>query len=74
MGYQPEIRHGALDNRAKQLKTASEKLMLLRSKLNVYSDLTPDISLARIQVQNLKDELTQIENQISENISSIHSK
>lgn len=68
----PEIRHRALERRAKQLKAANEKLSQIRSKLSVYSDLTPDINLARLQVQNLKDELEEMEKEITHNISSIN--
>lgn len=50
-----------------------EKLSQLRSKLDVYSDLTPDLNLAKIQVQNAKDELKQLETQITDNIANIHS-
>ena len=51
-----------------------EKLTQIRSKLSAYSDLTPDINLARVQVQQLKEELAQMENQITDNISNINAK
>jgi hypothetical protein len=41
--------------------------------LDIYSDLTPDINLAKIQLQNVKDELMQLESKITDNISNINS-
>ncbi len=73
MDYNPEIRHGSLEKRSKELALAREKLSQLRSKLDVYSDLTPDLNLAKIQVQNVKDQLMQLESQITDNISNINS-
>lgn len=71
--YDPNLRHTSLEKRYKELNLASEKLLKLKSKLDIYSDLTPDLNLAKIQVQNLKEELLQLENQITDNISNINS-
>lgn len=71
--FQSNIRHGHLEKQATELAAARERLAQIRTKLNVYSDLTPDVNLARIQVQHLKDELKQLETQITDNISNINS-
>lgn len=71
--YTPDIGHGSLQKRSKELTSATEKLSQLRSKLDIYSDLTPDLNLAKIQVQNAKDELMQLESLITDNISNINS-
>nr|CAH0098645.1 unnamed protein product [Daphnia galeata] len=71
--YTSDIGHRSLEQRYKDLNLASEKLSQLRSKLDIYSDLTPDLNLAKIQVQNAKDELMQLERQITDNISNINS-
>ena len=55
------------------MNLATETQKKLKSKLEIYSDLTPDLNLAKIQVQNLKEELSQLENLIADNISSINS-
>ena len=71
--FRPDIRHGFLEKQANELSSAQERLGQLRSKLSVYSELTPDVNLARIQVQQLKDELKSLESQITDNISNINS-
>jgi len=71
--FRANIRHGHLEKQANELTTARERLAQIRNKLNVYSDLTPDVNLARIQVQQLKDELKLLETQITDNISNINS-
>ncbi len=71
--YTSEIGHRSLEKRSKELILAGEKLAQLRSKLDIYSDLTPDINLAKIQLQNVKDELMQLESKITDNISNINS-
>ena len=71
--FRSNIRHGHLGKQASELTAARERLAQIRTKLNVYSDLTPDVNLARIQVQHLKDELKLLETQITDNISNINS-
>jgi len=72
--FQAEVRHGNLEKKYEDWKLIRDKLTQIRSKLSAYSDLTPDINLARVQVQQLKEELAQMENQITDNISNINAK
>lgn len=69
----PEIRHANLKEMSNELTSTREELAQLKSDLNIYSDLTPDTSLARAQVQDLKEQLAQMEMQIADNISNINS-
>lgn len=67
------IKHGELGCIAQQLSTAKSSLSQLRSKLSVYTDINCDIKMARMQVQNLRDELVSLEKEIADNISNINS-
>lgn len=58
--------------RSNEIKAEREKLEQYKKKLEIYSDLSPDPALARMQVQNLKDEVARLEKEIADNITSIH--
>jgi hypothetical protein len=72
-GSEPGHKHKELCFTARQLSAAKSSLTQLRSKLSVYADINCDIKMARLQVQNLKDELVLLEREIADNISNINS-
>jgi len=72
-GFNIVVKHSELQDEARKLSKSKSSLAQLRLKLDVYSDLTPDINLARIQVRNLKEELQNLEAEITDNISNINS-
>jgi len=63
-----------LKKRSEEVKSANDKLDDMHRKLGAFADLTPDVNLARIQVEQLKDEITRMENQITDNISNLNAK
>ena len=75
LGYDSElgVKHGDLSSNARQLSATKSSLTQLRSKLSVYTDINCDIKMARLQVQNLKEELVLLEKEIADNISNINS-
>lgn len=70
---EPTLYHNALEKKYEDVLQLEEELKPLKSKLETYHSLPPDISLAKVKVEEVKRELAALEEQLTKNIDSMHS-
>ncbi|XP_020914358.1 HAUS augmin-like complex subunit 1 isoform X2 [Exaiptasia diaphana] len=58
---------------AEDVNYLKEKSKPLKDKLEIYQDLPPDLSLAKVKVEEAKLQLARLEEQLSSNINMLHS-
>lgn len=68
----PSIYHGALVKTSEELQTLKDQLAPLKSKLQTYHSLPPNISLTKVKIEELKHELTRLETELSRKIDLTH--
>ncbi|XP_078702156.1 HAUS augmin-like complex subunit 1 [Branchiostoma floridae x Branchiostoma belcheri] len=64
-GVDPTLYHHKLVNQAEELDKKREKIAELRAQLDSYHSLPPDISLARVKIEEAKRELAGLEEEIN---------
>ncbi|KXJ22669.1 HAUS augmin-like complex subunit 1 isoform X1 [Exaiptasia diaphana] len=77
--YQKSLRlessifHENLVKKSEDVNYLKEKSKPLKDKLEIYQDLPPDLSLAKVKVEEAKLQLARLEEQLSSNINMLHS-
>lgn len=71
-GAEPSIYHSTLMKKSEDLTKAKEKLHSLKAKLDSYHALPPDISLARVKIEEVKAELASLEAELAQCIDLMH--
>jgi len=71
-GVDPSIFHRTLLAKAEELRAQQEKLHAVKVKLDAYKALPPDVSLARVKVEEAKRELARLEKEIMDHIDPLH--
>ncbi|XP_020625872.1 HAUS augmin-like complex subunit 1 [Orbicella faveolata] len=66
------IYHGSLVKKAEEVRLIKEKMKPIKSKLEGYHSLPPDISQARVKVEEAKMQLELLEKQLSISIDTLH--
>lgn len=70
---EPSLYHNALEKKYEDVLRLEEELKPLKSKLETYHSLPPDLSLVKVKLEEAKRELTALEKQLTKNIESMHS-
>ncbi|CAB3984523.1 HAUS augmin-like complex subunit 1 [Paramuricea clavata] len=70
---EPALYHKALEKKYEDVVKLEEDLKPLKSKLDTYHSLPPDISLAKVRLEEARRELQSLEEQLTRNIDSMHS-
>ncbi|XP_072167164.1 HAUS augmin-like complex subunit 1 [Diadema setosum] len=68
----PSVYHQSLVKLSEHLETLNSKLAPLRAKLESYNDLPPNVSLAKVKIEEAKRELASLEAELSRNIDMMH--
>lgn len=71
-GVDPTIYHQNLVKLAEELENIQNKIVPLKSKLDSYRSLPPNISLARVKIEEMRRELATVEAELSKNIDLMH--
>lgn len=77
-GYQAKVQldssisHGSLVKKSEEVRIIKEKMKPIKSKLEGYHSLPPDISQARVKVEEAKMQLEMLERQLSVSIDTLH--
>jgi len=66
------IFHGSLVKKAEEVRAIKEKIKPIKDKLEGYHSLPPDISQARVKVEEAKMQLEMLEQQLSISIDTLH--
>ncbi|XP_068741555.1 HAUS augmin-like complex subunit 1 [Montipora capricornis] len=66
------IFHGPLVKKSQDVRIIKEKIKPVKDKLEIYHSLPPDISQARVLVEEAKAQLEMLERQLSINIDTLH--
>ncbi|XP_022104709.1 HAUS augmin-like complex subunit 1 isoform X2 [Acanthaster planci] len=69
---EPSLYHQSLVKLSEELVALNAKLAPLKSKLDSYHNLPPDISLAKVRIEEAKRELGKMEAELSRNIDMMH--
>ncbi|XP_048583757.1 HAUS augmin-like complex subunit 1 [Nematostella vectensis] len=72
LGLGRTIYHGYLVSQSEEVVGLQEERKPLKAKMDTYQSLPPDISLARVKVEEAKRELEKLEKQLSANINLLH--
>jgi len=64
-GVDPSIYHASLKTKSDDLEILNEKLLAVKSKLDSYHELPPDISLAKVKIEEAKRELASLQAELS---------
>ncbi|XP_031566759.1 HAUS augmin-like complex subunit 1 [Actinia tenebrosa] len=72
LGLESSIFHENLVKKAEDINLLKEKSKPLKNKLESYQNLPPDLSLAKVKVEEAKRELARLEQQLSSNIDMLH--
>lgn len=68
----PSIYHGSLIKNSEELQVLKSQLAPLKSKLQTYHSLPPDVSLTKVKIEELKQELARLESELSRRIDLMH--
>ncbi|XP_050403895.1 HAUS augmin-like complex subunit 1 [Patella vulgata] len=68
----PDIYHKTLVNKAEELQNLQQKLTPLRAKLQSYHDLPPDLVEARVKIEEMRRQVTLLEEDLSSKINMMH--
>ena len=71
-GSEPALYHKALEKKHENIVKLEEELKPLKSKLDTYHSLPPNISLAKVKLEEAKRQLESLEEQLTTNIDSMH--
>lgn len=71
-GVDSSVRHDTLVKKSENLQELKKRLQSVRTKLDSYHALPPDLLLARVKVEEAKQELADIEAEFDEHIDLIH--
>ncbi|PFX34385.1 HAUS augmin-like complex subunit 1 [Stylophora pistillata] len=66
------IYHGSLVKKAEEVRLIKAKMKPLKDKLEGYHSLPPDISQAKVKVEEAKGQLETLEKQLSVSIDTLH--
>lgn len=69
---EPSIYHGTLVKKSEGLKELKARLQTVQAKLDSYHALPPDLSLARVKVEETKQELANLEAELTQHIDLMH--
>ncbi|XP_038077648.1 HAUS augmin-like complex subunit 1 [Patiria miniata] len=69
---EPSLYHQSLVKLSEELTALNAELTPLKSKLDSYHNLPPDISLAKVRIEEAKRELGRMEAELSKNIDMMH--
>ena len=68
----PNIYHSALVKMSEELQSLMEQLSPLKTKLKTYHSLPPDVSLTKVKIEELRQELSRLEAELSRRIDLAH--
>ncbi|ELT96410.1 hypothetical protein CAPTEDRAFT_203048 [Capitella teleta] len=68
----PSIYHSTLLNRSQELQDLKSRLLPLRAKLDSYHKLPPDVDLTKVQIEELKQQLKLLEEELAKHIDLLH--
>ncbi|ESO92361.1 hypothetical protein LOTGIDRAFT_162667 [Lottia gigantea] len=68
----PEIYHKTLVKKSEDLQALHQKITPLKSKLQSYHDLPPDLTQARVKIEELRRQVSLLEEELSSKINMIH--
>ena len=71
-GFQKELQHDVLVVLKKQLDSLKETYAPLKSKLDSYEELPPNLELAMVKVAEAQKGLDDLTNELTEEISALH--
>lgn len=71
--FEPSLCHNALEKKYEDVLRLEDELKPMKSKLETYNSLPPDLSLAKVKLEEAKRELAALEEQLTKNIDSLHS-
>ncbi|XP_013389907.1 HAUS augmin-like complex subunit 1 isoform X2 [Lingula anatina] len=71
-GMEPHLYHQALGKKAEELQQLKAKLGPLRLKLDGYHRLPPNISMAKVKIEEVKRDLAVLEAELAKRIDSMH--
>jgi HAUS augmin-like complex subunit 1 len=71
-GVEPSIYHRTLLTKSEDLKDLKSRLHTVQCKLDSYHALPPDLSLAKVKVEETKQELTELEAELAQHIDLMH--
>jgi len=71
-GMDRSLFHRKLVKRADELEQLKKKLQPMRAKLDSYQDLPPDVSLAKVKVEEAKAELAVIEAELTKHMDLMY--
>eukprot|EP00899_Mesostigma_viride_P017712 jgi/Mesvir1/25942/Mv20936-RA.1 len=70
-GYQPHARHSALTEMASRLATLEASVASLQAQRLSYKDLPPDGKLASLMIQEKRNELGRVQQQLEDSLASL---
>lgn len=68
----PAIHHSALVKMSEELQSLVNQLSPLKTKLQTYHSLPPDVSLTKVKIEELRQELARLEAELSRRIDLAH--
>lgn len=71
-GADPSLYHQTLIKKAEHLESLRQKMSPLRTKLQSYHDLPPDISQTKVKIEELKQQVGALETELSRRIDLMH--
>nr|XP_032809209.1 HAUS augmin-like complex subunit 1 isoform X2 [Petromyzon marinus] len=69
-GVDPSLYHQSLVTKGEELTKLKKKVSTLKAELNVYKDLPPNVSLARIKIEEAKRELAALDKELEEDFQN----
>ncbi|CAM9410245.1 unnamed protein product [Lampetra planeri] len=69
-GVDPSLYHQSLVTKGEELTKLKQKVSTLKAELNIYKDLPPNVSLARIKIEEAKRELAALDKELEEDFQN----
>lgn len=71
-GYSDDVSHRALQHLAKEVEGLQREIAPLKDQVTHYQHLPPDLALARLKVEETKQELAKLDTELNRSIDLIH--
>ncbi|XP_071110633.1 HAUS augmin-like complex subunit 1 isoform X1 [Haliotis cracherodii] len=72
VGADPSLYHQTLVKKSEELQALKQKIAPLRIKLQMYYDLPPDLSQTKVKIEELKQQVSALESELTRRIDLMH--